>query len=281
MSISSVEELDAMGEGSTIRVTESGVNRTWTKGSEGWTRSDQTGTWVGAKFFAPLLAAGSVTDWRTADPAPGDVYGEGRFRYLITRVADDTVWFLGWRFIASSNTWTFRDRYVRSLDEVRGWTSVVKLQSSDPSVAYLAQLWNSGIAEAYERNLASTIEGREAVARDLTESQRRVRTMERNLRQAQVDHERLEQVRQSDLPTQVRVHVHGTSRMPTEKAVGHVPTGVTVTSVQVHWTRDLVYDAQGPGCVCSQVTREWVHEQLGVDDSRDDDFGWTSDCGRH
>lgn len=262
MTLTTVQDLDALPAGSAIRVTDT-TKAVWTKAAEGgWTRDGVPQ--VPSMFFAGLLEGGRVRDWRESDPEVGDVYQEGLSWYLFIYVNDEQTTFLAWRGQA------FRQRYERSLSEVRGWQRPAKIRPENipdwlqPLVAHV------GVLQTMEASRRTT-------ATSLLQAQEQSLQLQRELNAAVSTAERAEAERSQDRPGVVVVDVSATTEVPGEKAEGHVPEGAEVLSTTARWKVRLRYETHGIGCLCQQVTDQWVAEQIGVDA----EVVYATDCGRH
>lgn len=89
MTITTMEQLEAIPEGGTITVASTTIgNRTWSKVPDGWSYD---GAVVRSINFIGAVEAGTVT---TGDgpPAVGDLYVEAGHHHLILAIPDDNAW---------------------------------------------------------------------------------------------------------------------------------------------------------------------------------------------
>lgn len=268
MTITSVEALDALPEGSTIRVSDAGTTR-WSRVGTGWTR-DGVQVPVPSSLFRGLVKMGRVADVAHLDPEAGDVYRNGRYWYLFVQIAGGQCRYVSWR------DQTFRARQTTELTRLReGWLANATRVPEGELPAWLRVLRDQRLMFAtYENTIAELATRVDALA---DESAARSRVLQETERRYQA----LEVERSTDRPATVKITVSGSSPMPPEKAVGHLPAGAQVQEVAVAWRRTLTLETTGSGCVCSAVTPDWLAAQLGVSQDTVSTFAWTADCGRH
>lgn len=252
MSITTMEELEALPTGTTIKVANRRLgNKMYTRSAGGFTVD---GTEIEAAYFVGHVTAGQVTNYAHGDPETGDHFVAGRHRYIVIGV-DDEVHLMqfhgdGWQSILH-----------RPLTETRGfrWTRVAP--ADRPA-------WHDQ-AFALGTQMRSMQAENERLAAE-------VNSTVRDLRAAQRDLTRFRESRAA----QVQVVVTGVTRLPLEKAAGEVPEKATVVDVVASWRREFTITTEPvSGCQCGTVTRAKVAEMLGIEESSD--FGFQVDCGRH
>jgi hypothetical protein len=255
MTIATMEELEALAPGTTVKVTSRRIaDRVFTRTKDGF---EFDGTTVEPRFFAGHVAAGQVVDFAKGDPEPGDLYVSGRRRYVILSVTDPAVWMMQF-----TDTGGYHSTLSRSLEQVRGfsWTKESRKPEWYP-VAYPLAVQMRAVEVENQR-----------VAEQWNEAQRELGEARLNL--ARMREERA---------AQVQVVATGVTRLPVEKAAGQVPDKVTVVDVVASWRREFTVTTEpAAGCQCGTISREQVAELLGITgQSEHADFGFQVNCGRH
>lgn len=257
MTIASVEELEAMAPGSSVKVVSRRLGtRTFTRTEDGF---EFDGVTVEPQWFVGHVTAGQVANFSSGDPEPGDMYQTGRRRYLIPAVEDGVVWIMEF-----TTAGVYRSTTSRTLDSVRSlsWTRMSPPQYPD---------WH-GVAYALAVQMRAVDAENQRIAQQWNEAQR-------ELGEANLNLTRMREARAA----QVQVVVTGVSRLPLEKATGQVPDKVTVVDVLASWRREFTVTTEpAAGCQCGVVTREQVLGLLGIEGSSEfAEFGFQADCGRH
>jgi len=257
MTIATMEDLEALPSGTSVRVAARRLGtRTFIRTEQGFEADG--GVVVDPKFFAGHIAAGQVTNWTTGTPESGDHFIEGTTHYIVLSVADGMVWMMQFR----RGVW--RTTLSRTVEQVREFTWQRVLPDRRPDwhdMAYALGMQMRGVEAESLR-----------VAEQWNESQRL-------LGEANLNLTRMREARAA----QVQVVVTGVSRLPVEKATGHVPDKVSVVDVLASWRREFtVTTAPAPGCQCGMINRDEVAKLLGIQGATEHaDFGFQVDCGRH
>lgn len=254
MSIDSVEALEAIPVGATIRVTGGRVGtKDFTRTEKGFKFGDIE---VEAKWFAGHVKAGQVQDWTRGDPEPGDHFQIRSRHYVVLSVENGEV------VLACTNSrGEFRETSTVPLADCRtyNWT---RLAPGDHPA------WHQTMFDMATRLLQAQVAA--------NESRRLFRDAEQKGNQVTLDLAERKALRAA----QVHVVVDGTTRLSDEVAVGALPKGVTVTNVVAIWRREYTVTTEpATGCQCAVVTRSMVAATLGLDETAE--FKFVVDCGRH
>ncbi len=256
MTISTMEELEALAPGTSVKVTGRRLGeRIFERTRTGFAAN---GVEVEPRFFAGHVEAGQVVNFSHGDPEPGDHYVAGVHRYVIVSVTDDGVTIMQF----SRGRW--QNMIRRPMTETRGftWTRVAPEQRPEwHDMAYALGAQMSGVQAESAR-----------VAQQWNEAQR-------ELGQMRVDLARMRETRAA----QIQVVATGVTRLPVDKAAGHVPEDTTVVDVVASWRREFTVTSEpATGCQCGTISREQVIGLLGISgQSEHADFGFQVNCGRH
>lgn len=258
MTITSLEALADLGPGATIRVTSAGGAGMWTRSEDGTWEKD--GVRLPDSLFSGLVQAEQVMDGSRVPLEPLDLYrgvGNSRYRYLVLGPSgtDGNIRFLRFRDQTATQV------TVYSRDQV---TTLRRVPDGDRPDWY--QAMSSAVHVMQQAHRAEVV-AFETTSQSLATAQERLHVLEAERR---------------NRAGTVTVQVTGTSQVPSEKADGHVPGAARIDNLVSRWHAELRFDTRGPGCLCEQVTREWVAEQLQINrDEPTGTFSYTTDCGRH
>ena len=253
MTITTMESLEALPIGTSIRVSGRRTgNKMFTRSADGF---DIDGVTIPLEMFAGHVKAGQVVNYATGDPEAGDHFESGRYRYIVLAVQDHTVTLM--QFVNGE----YRQTLQRSLDDCR--TYAWRRQAPDQRPPWHDSAYALGLALSVATSQATDY------AQQLSEEQVRVRDLTRDLT-------RMRESRAA----QIQVVATGVTRLPLEKADGHVPVDVSVVDVVASWRREFTVTTEPvSGCQCGVVSREQVAGMLGV--TVNSDFGYEVNCGRH
>lgn len=257
MTIASMEELEALAPGSSVKVTNRRLgSKTFVRTEAGF---ELDGAVVEPQWFTGHVAAGQVTDFTTSDPETGDLYVNGARWYLIVAVEGETVWIMQFR-----RDGAYQSTVGRTLAACRELTWTRKRPEERPD-------WYQTVYPMAVRMWAIEAET-QRVAAQWNEAQRELGTATQTLA-------RMREARAA----QIQVVATGVTRMPLEKAAGQVPDHVTVVDVLASWRREFTVTTEpATGCLCGTISREQVIGLLGIEgQSEHADFGFQVDCGRH
>lgn len=266
MTIATMETLAAMPPGAQIQVTTARTAVVWTRtGSGEW---EYDGVRLPSSKFEGLVTEGSVIDHSNAPPEVGWLYRSGtaqRSQYLVVELVDrESEREPAQRRVrfARFRDDLYRDEVVYTVEQIRH--SFNRLPTGDYP-AWYSPVWST--IQRMRRQTAQAVASLSSATESLASARDRLNALE---------------AERQNRPGVVTVTVDGTNQVPTEKADGHVPTAAQISNVVVRWHTTLRLETAGPGCLCDQVTDEWVAEQLGfVEGQPTGAFSYTQDCGRH
>lgn len=244
MAVETIEELQGFQPGAAIRV-KGGEAGDWVRLADG--RWERSGARVPSSTFIGLIREGRVFDATQVAPDPGDVFDARSYVYIVTSVEDDGI-HLSRFYNTGARPGIFRDNLVWTLYDVQA------LRRMPEKPAWYHAAWSMLQRTGLLNQTINTLSAEVASLREGLRHRIGV----------------------------VQVQVTGTSQVPTEKAIGHVPEAARLDSVVARWTTQLSFQAEGQGCLCGNVTRQWVMEMLGINsDEPSGTFEFATDCGRH